>query len=136
AQRCRYARRRLLFSASPEKSNQKRGDFFRRSNLFLYGNCGGGMGLVPFPATYCGGSGKRFRCAARRGAACRGVGGSGKAATCRELPSGANRKDVAATIAAAHCAAIRCVSRRGEDWRCGGCVLTAQGIAPLPQQSL
>jgi hypothetical protein len=35
AQRCRYARRRLLFSASPEKSNQKRGDFFRRSNLFL-----------------------------------------------------------------------------------------------------
>jgi hypothetical protein len=35
AQVCRYARRRLLFSASPEKSNQKRGDFFRRSNLFL-----------------------------------------------------------------------------------------------------
>jgi hypothetical protein len=34
AQRCRYARRRLHFSASPEKSNQKRGDFFRRSNLF------------------------------------------------------------------------------------------------------
>jgi hypothetical protein len=33
AQRCHCAWRRLLFSASPEKSNQKRGDFFRRSNL-------------------------------------------------------------------------------------------------------
>ncbi|MDR0813698.1 MAG: hypothetical protein LBO63_06825 [Oscillospiraceae bacterium] len=31
------------------KSNQKRGDFFRRSNLFLYGNCGGNKGDCAFP---------------------------------------------------------------------------------------
>jgi hypothetical protein len=69
---------------------------------------------VPVPATYCGGSGERLRCAARRVTACRGVGDLGKAVTCRELPSGANRKDVARTIADAHCAAMRCISRRGK----------------------
>jgi hypothetical protein len=69
---------------------------------------------VPFHATYCGGWGKRFRTAARRGEACRGVGDSGKAVTFRKLPTGANRKVIAATIAAAHCAAMWCVSRRGE----------------------
>jgi hypothetical protein len=42
-----------------------------------------------------------------------GLGCLGKAVSYRELPSGANRKVIAATIAAAHCAAIRCVSRRG-----------------------
>jgi hypothetical protein len=36
AQRCRYARRRLLFSASPEKSNQKRGDFFVKKQTPFY----------------------------------------------------------------------------------------------------
>jgi hypothetical protein len=47
AQRCHYAWRRLLFSASPEKSNQKRGDFFRRSNLFL---CRAGLYCKVIPA--------------------------------------------------------------------------------------
>jgi hypothetical protein len=68
---------------------------------------------MPFPATYRGGVRERFRCAARRVTACRGFGDSGKAATCRKLPTGANRKVIAATIAAACCAAMRCVSRRG-----------------------
>jgi hypothetical protein len=65
-------------------------------------------------ATYCGVASERHRCAARRGEACRGVIYLGKAISYRELPTGANRKDGAATIAAAHCSAIGCVSRRGE----------------------
>jgi hypothetical protein len=40
------------------------------------------------------------------------LGDSGKAVSCRKVPSGANRKVIAATIAAARCAAMRCVSRR------------------------
>jgi hypothetical protein len=44
------------------------------------------------------------------------LGDSGKTVTCLELPAGANRKVIAATIAAAHCAAMRCV------YRCGGYV--------------
>ncbi|MDR0812748.1 MAG: hypothetical protein LBO63_01905 [Oscillospiraceae bacterium] len=63
----------------------------KEANTFLYGNCGRAMQSVPIPATYCGGSGERHRTAAHRGEACRGVGDSGKAITCRELPSGANR---------------------------------------------
>jgi hypothetical protein len=43
------------------------------------------MQRVPVPATYCGGCGERFRCAARRGEACRGVGVCGKTVACREL---------------------------------------------------
>ncbi|MDR0813132.1 MAG: hypothetical protein LBO63_03895 [Oscillospiraceae bacterium] len=35
AQTCRYARRRLLFSASPEKSNQKRATSLEEAILFL-----------------------------------------------------------------------------------------------------
>jgi hypothetical protein len=81
---------------------------------------------VHFPATYCGGSGERFRCAARRVTACCGVGDFGKALACRELHTGANRKVIAATIAAAHCAAIGCVSRRGKRCGNGGCALTVQ----------
>jgi hypothetical protein len=71
------------------------------------------MEIVPFPATYCGDNGERLRCAAHKGEACRGVGDSGKTVGCRGLPTGANRKVAAATIAAAHCAAMWCVSRRG-----------------------
>jgi hypothetical protein len=47
AQTCHCAWRRLLFSASPEKSNQKRGDFFRRSNLVL---CRAGLCCNEVPA--------------------------------------------------------------------------------------
>ncbi|MDR0814028.1 MAG: hypothetical protein LBO63_08570 [Oscillospiraceae bacterium] len=75
AQTCRYARRRLLFSASPEKSNQKRGDFFvKKQTPFYTGTAVVGVRLILFPATYRGGRGERFRTAARRGEACRGVG--------------------------------------------------------------
>jgi hypothetical protein len=64
------------------------------------------MRTVLFPATYCGGVDEPLRCAARRGEACRGVGDSCKALACHTVPSGANRKDWSATIAAAHCAAM------------------------------
>jgi hypothetical protein len=103
--------------------------------LFLYGNCGAAKQIMPFPATYCGGSGERFHCAAHRGEACRGVGDSGKVKCYHEVPTGPNRKVIAATIAAAHCAAIQCVSRRGGCCGYGMCKLTVQGNAPLPQQS-
>ncbi|MDR0812866.1 MAG: hypothetical protein LBO63_02530 [Oscillospiraceae bacterium] len=92
------------------KSNQKGATSLEEAILFLYGNSVAAMERVLFPATYCGGWGERFRCAARRVTACCGVGDSGKAATYRKLPTGANRKGVARTIAAAHCAAIRCVT--------------------------
>jgi hypothetical protein len=58
-----------------------------------------------------------------------------KAIGYRELPTGVNRKVIAATSAAAHCAAIGCVSRRGGCCCYGRRKLTAQGNAPLPQQS-
>ncbi|MDR0812804.1 MAG: hypothetical protein LBO63_02200 [Oscillospiraceae bacterium] len=117
------------------KSNQKGATSLEEAIFFYTGTAVEGMGRVPFPATYCGGRGERNRCAAHRGEACRGVGVWGKTVACRKLPSGANRKDCAATIAAAYCAAMRCVSRRGACW-CGGLYkLTVQGNPPLPQQS-
>ncbi|MDR0813131.1 MAG: hypothetical protein LBO63_03890, partial [Oscillospiraceae bacterium] len=73
------------------KSNQKGATSLEEAIFFLYGNCRGGRRVVPFPTTYCGGSGERFLCAARRGEACREVVYSGKAATCRELPAGADQ---------------------------------------------
>ncbi|MDR0813016.1 MAG: hypothetical protein LBO63_03290 [Oscillospiraceae bacterium] len=100
------------------KSNQKGATSLEEAIFFLYGNCGAAKQIVPSPATYCGGRGERFHCAARRGEACRGVGVWGKGFGYRGLPTGANRKVIAATIAAAHCAAMRCVSRRGGC--CGG----------------
>ncbi|MDR0813758.1 MAG: hypothetical protein LBO63_07155, partial [Oscillospiraceae bacterium] len=65
--------------------------------------------IMPFPATYCGGVRERFRCATRRGEACRGVGGLGKSPTCRELPTGANQDLAkhARTAPALCCAASR-----------------------------
>ncbi|MDR0812542.1 MAG: hypothetical protein LBO63_00840 [Oscillospiraceae bacterium] len=96
------------------KSNQKGATSLEEAIFFLYGNCGAAMETLPFPATYCGGLGECLRCAARRGEACRGVGDSGKALAYRKLLSGANRKDYVAAIAAAHCAAMRCVSCRGK----------------------
>ncbi|MDR0813396.1 MAG: hypothetical protein LBO63_05270, partial [Oscillospiraceae bacterium] len=92
------------------KSNQKGATSLEEAIFFLYGNCGAAVGTVPFPATYCGGVRERLRTAARRVTACRGVGYLGKAYGCRELPTGANRKVIAATIADAHCAAMRCVT--------------------------
>jgi hypothetical protein len=60
--------------------------------IFFYtGTAVVGISIVPFPATYCGGVHERFRPAAHRGEAYRGVGDSGKAVSCRELPTGANR---------------------------------------------
>ncbi|MDR0812550.1 MAG: hypothetical protein LBO63_00880 [Oscillospiraceae bacterium] len=56
------------------KRNQKGATSLEEAIFFLYGNCGGGIGRVSFPATYCGGSGERFRCAAHRVTACRNVG--------------------------------------------------------------
>jgi hypothetical protein len=61
--------------------------------LFLYGNSVAAMENVPYPATYCGGRGERFRTAARRDEACRGVGDSGKGsltANCRRVPPEGN----------------------------------------------
>ncbi|MDR0812863.1 MAG: hypothetical protein LBO63_02515, partial [Oscillospiraceae bacterium] len=88
------------------KSNQKGATSLEEAIFFYTGTAVVTMWSVPVPATYCGGCGERLRCAAHRGEACRGVGDSGKSPTCRKLPSGANRKDGAATIAAAHCAAM------------------------------
>jgi hypothetical protein len=50
------------------------------------------MRSVPVPATYCGSRGERFRCAARRGEACRGGWMTGVShlltARCRRVPTG------------------------------------------------
>ncbi|MDR0812412.1 MAG: hypothetical protein LBO63_00185 [Oscillospiraceae bacterium] len=92
------------------KSNQKGATSLEEAILFYTGTAVVSVRRVLFPATYCGGVRERLRTAARRGAACRGVGDSGKAVGYRKLPTGANRKDVAATIADACCAAIGCVT--------------------------
>ncbi|MDR0812553.1 MAG: hypothetical protein LBO63_00895 [Oscillospiraceae bacterium] len=106
------------------KSNQKGATSLEEAIFFYTGTAVVTMQDVPVPATYCGGVRERFCCAARRGEACRSVGDLGKTAGYRELPTGANRKDVAATIAAARCAAMRCVSRRGGGYCGGRCKLT------------
>jgi hypothetical protein len=56
------------------KSNQKGATSLEEAIFFLYGNYGGVMVAVLFPATYCGGSGERLRFAAHRVNACREVG--------------------------------------------------------------
>ncbi|MDR0812770.1 MAG: hypothetical protein LBO63_02020 [Oscillospiraceae bacterium] len=56
------------------KSNQKGATSLEEAIFFLYGNSVATIRSVPIPATYCGGIGERFRCAAHRGEACRGVG--------------------------------------------------------------
>ncbi|MDR0813148.1 MAG: hypothetical protein LBO63_03985, partial [Oscillospiraceae bacterium] len=108
------------------KSNQKGATSLEEAIFFYTGTAVVTIGTVPFPTTYCGGVRERHRCAACRGEACRGVGNSGQSPTYRALSSGANRKDGAATIADAHCAAMRCVSRRGGRCGNGGCALTVQ----------
>ncbi|MDR0812650.1 MAG: hypothetical protein LBO63_01395 [Oscillospiraceae bacterium] len=117
------------------KSNQKGATSLEEAIFFYTGTAVVAMQSVPFPATYCGDSGERLRTAARRVNACRGGGDLGKVVFYRELPTGGYRKEWTATIADAHCAAIRCVSRRGGCGGGGGCNFAVQGNAPLPQQS-
>ncbi|MDR0812682.1 MAG: hypothetical protein LBO63_01565, partial [Oscillospiraceae bacterium] len=105
-----------FFPLRRKKVTKKGATSLEEAILFLYGNSVAAMETLPFPATYCGGVRECFRCAARRVKACRGVGDSGKTVACRKLPTGANRKVLAATIAAAHCAAMRCVTRRDGRW--------------------
>ncbi|MDR0813260.1 MAG: hypothetical protein LBO63_04580 [Oscillospiraceae bacterium] len=115
------------------KSNQKGATSLEEAIFFYTGTAVVTMWSVPFPATYCGGYGERFRCATRRGKACREVGMSVVRECLPRTPYGWPQKDCTATIAAAHCAAILCVSRRGGVC-CGvGCVLTVRLRAPLPQ---
>ncbi|MDR0813332.1 MAG: hypothetical protein LBO63_04950 [Oscillospiraceae bacterium] len=73
------------------KSNQKGATSLEEAIFFLYENSVAAIQSVLFPATYCGGSGERFRTAARRVNACRGVGYLGKrslAANYRWVPTG------------------------------------------------
>ncbi|MDR0813641.1 MAG: hypothetical protein LBO63_06540, partial [Oscillospiraceae bacterium] len=59
------------------KSNQKGATSLEEAIFFYTGTAMAAIQTVPFPATYCGGCGERFRCAAHRGGACRGVGDLG-----------------------------------------------------------
>jgi hypothetical protein len=101
------------------KSNQKGATSLEEAIFFYTGTAVSAKQTVPVPATYCGVPSERLHCAAHRGEACRGVGDSGKAVSCRELPSGANQKDATATIAAALLRgnAVRVPTRRVLSWR-------------------
>jgi hypothetical protein len=84
------------------------------------------MQSVPFPATYCGGVRERFSPAAHRGTAYRVVGGLGKAATHRELPSGANQTWRSTPAPRLRCV-VRQVSASPVAASCGGLTTAFRG---------
>ncbi|MDR0812749.1 MAG: hypothetical protein LBO63_01910 [Oscillospiraceae bacterium] len=74
-----------FFPLRRKKVTKKGATSLEEAILFLYGNCGAARGIVPFPATYCGGIGERLCTAARRGEAGRGAKDLGKTCSCREV---------------------------------------------------
>ncbi|MDR0813762.1 MAG: hypothetical protein LBO63_07175 [Oscillospiraceae bacterium] len=80
-----------FFPLRRKKVTKKGATSLEEAIFFYTGTAIVAMRSVPLPATYCGGSGERHLCAARRVKACRGVGDLGKGfvtADCLRVPTG------------------------------------------------